>query len=59
MYIYITWSQTYTDIFDFDQAITKEYKDNLIEAAEVEVIAPEYFDCWEGIPLQIATTKGH
>ena len=56
-YVYTTRPQTNPDIFDFDQAMMSEYKDSFIKAAEVEVKALEDFNCWEEIPLEMATTK--
>ena len=57
MYIYNTRPQTNPDIFDFDQAMMSEHRDHFIQAAEVEVRALEDLDCWEEIPLEMATTK--
>ena len=37
--------------------MASEYRDKFIEAAEVEVEALEDFDCWEEIPIEMATTK--
>ena len=56
-YIYTVKPQTNPDIFDFDQAMASEYRDKFIEAAKVEVRALEDLDCWEEIPMELATTK--
>ena len=56
-FVYTAKQQTNPDIFDYDQAMNSEHKDEFIKAAQAEIEALVSFDCWEEVPLSVATTK--
>ena len=45
------------DIFTYEEAMTSEYKEEFMKAAQEEVTALESLDCWEEVPFKRATTR--